>query len=85
MFEAVIVVGATLLSAQAVRNFGLVALGLTAAVHVASLFAGDFMSRGIGWLQRIGRFSAVVALVALLVLAAAGALALYNHGLRGIM
>jgi patatin-related protein len=43
IFEVLLVLGALALSAPAARSFGLTALAVTLAVHVASLFAGDLM------------------------------------------
>jgi patatin-related protein len=81
IFEVLIVAGAILFSAPAARTFGLTALGVTVALHVASLVAGDLISRKRGWIILI---PALVAF-AVLVLALVGAAALYNHGLQGIM
>jgi hypothetical protein len=81
IFEVLIVAGAILFSAPAARTFGLTALGVTVALHVASLVAGDLISRKRGWIILI---PALVAF-AVLVLALVGAAALYNHGLHGIM
>jgi patatin-related protein len=81
MFETVIVAGAMLLSAPAARTFGLTVLGLTFALHLASLLTGDLIGR------KRGRIILIFALLSIvvLVLAALGILALHNHGLHGVM
>jgi patatin-related protein len=83
--EALLVGIAMLLQSTTVRNVGLTALGLTAAVHIASQLTGDFISRGNWWLQRIWRVFVIVVLAVLLVLALLGGLALYDHGLQGMI
>jgi hypothetical protein len=81
VFEALIVVGSMLFSSPSARNFGLTALGLTLALHLASLLAGDLIDR------KRGRIILLAALLSIVVLglAALGTLALYNHGVHGVM
>jgi patatin-related protein len=79
LFEALIVGGAMLFSAPAARTFGLTAFGLTLALHVASLVAGDLIDRKRGWI----RFTGAVLIVAVTVLTLLGVLTLYYHGLQG--
>jgi len=80
VFELLIVAGSVLLSAPGARTFGLTALGLTAALHVSSLLAGDIMDRKRGWVI----LTAALLAFAVLVLAALGTISLYNGGLQGI-
>jgi patatin-related protein len=77
-FELLIVAGAVAFSAPATRTFGLTCLGVTVALHAASLVAGDLMHSKNGWVK----FIAFVLALVVLVLAFLGALALYNSGLR---
>ena len=55
VFEALIVVGSMLFSSPSARSFGLTALGLTVALHLASLLAGDLIDRKRGRNRLIGR------------------------------
>jgi patatin-related protein len=69
LFELLVVVGAMALSAPAVRTFGLTCLGVTLALHAASLVTGDLIYRKKKrWLIAI----AFLLAVAVLVLAALG-------------
>ena len=81
LFELMIVAGSVLLSAPTLRNFGFTAFGITAALHVASLVAGDLIGRKRGWIKLI----AAVLVLAVLGFALLGAVALYDGGLRGIL
>lgn len=80
VFEAVIIGGALLLSAEPARTFGLTALAVTFVLHMASLITGDLIVGRGGWLK------AAVVLLAfmLLVLAVLGLLALHSGGFRAI-
>ncbi|EJN11072.1 Protein of unknown function (DUF3376) [Bradyrhizobium sp. YR681] len=80
VFEAVIIVGALLLSAEPARTFGLTALAVTFFLHMASLITGDLIVGRRGWVKvAVFLLSFVV-----LVLAALGLLALRSGGLRVI-
>jgi patatin-related protein len=81
MFEALIVVGAMLFSSPSAQSFGLTALGLTIALHLASLLAGDLIDRKRGRIILLAALLSVVTIG----LAALGTLALYNHGIHGAM
>ena len=80
MFELFIVVGALLLSATTARTFGLTILGITFAVHMATLVAGDLIVGQRGWV----RFTVFLASLAVLLLALLGAMALYSGGIHVI-
>lgn len=81
VFEALTVGGAILFSSQSALNFGLSALGLTIALHLATLLTGDLIGR------KRGRIIILAALVSIIVLglAAVGAFALLNPGPHGVM
>ena len=81
LFEALIVVGAIAFSAPAARTFGLTSLGVTLALHLASLVAGDLMNSRRWWVKLI----AFVLSLAVIVLAGFGAFALFNGSLGTIM
>ena len=53
LFETLIVLGALAFSSQPARTFGLTALGVTLALHAASLMTRDLMSRKRGWMLAI--------------------------------
>jgi patatin-related protein len=74
LFEVLIVAGAVVFSAQAARTFGLTCLGVTLALHAASLVAGDLMYDKRGWLK----FITAVLVASVLALVLLGALALHN-------
>jgi patatin-related protein len=82
IFEALIVIGSTLLSTPSVRSFGLTALGLTVALHLVSLLVGDFIDRKHKWIMLLTASLGIVTIG----LAALGILALHNHhGIHGVM
>jgi patatin-related protein len=80
-FEAFIVAGAVIFSAPTLRTFGLTSLGLTVALHLASLIAGDLMYRRRAWLK----LAAALLGAGVLALAFLGALAWHNGGLASIL
>jgi hypothetical protein len=81
IFEALIVLGAIAFSAPEVRTFGLTCLGVTAALHAASLIAGDLM-KGKWWFLGWLAFGLAIALLAM---ASLGGFALSNGSIRSIM
>jgi patatin-related protein len=74
LFEMLIVAGAVLFSSAEVRTFGLTCLGLTLALNLASLVAGDLMYRRWGWVKSL----AFVLAIAVLLLACLGGWDLYE-------
>ena len=81
LFESLIVGGAVLFSSPAMINFGLTCLGVTAALHVANLVAGDLMKSRRGWVKLIV-FAFVLAVLGLAFL---GAWAWYSNGFASIV
>ena len=66
LVEVFLIVGGTLLVFQNVQHFGLVALGITVAVHVGLLWLGDYI-RGRKWWGRLIGLALLAALILLLI------------------
>ena len=81
LFEFLVVAGAAAFSSPAASTFGLTCLGVTFALHAASLVAGDLMSSRRGWIKLI----VFVSVLVVLGLAFLGAWAWYNNGFTSIM
>jgi patatin-related protein len=80
-FEALVIGGSILLNSKEVQNFGLKALGLTLAVHVAVMLLRDYMRLRRKWQH----FFLVVFAAVLVVLITVGSYHLYDLGVNGIV
>jgi hypothetical protein len=78
LFELLVLLGGALLSAPGVRNFAIVAFGLTLAMHAAMLITGDAMRGRWLWV----RVTAVVLALAVGGFALLGALRVAHVGLK---
>jgi hypothetical protein len=78
LFEALLILGGTLVGDDAIQRFGFVTLAITAGSHLALLTLGDVMRGRHRWLRIAGALVAVPLLVAL----GAGVYALLNESTR---